>query len=86
MDGGHSKIKAGDVDEFPDEIFSRVFAQDLVDLHSYLPSTLVLLLPSVRDAVHNHVAYPQAALPTHLVESAVSRLVMCARASTDAPF
>ena len=76
MDSQHSKIKTGDVDEFPEDIFARVFAQDLVDLHSYLPSTLVLVLPSVRDAVHNHAVYPQAALSSHLVESAVRKLMV----------
>ncbi|VDB84637.1 unnamed protein product [Peniophora sp. CBMAI 1063] len=75
LDSLHSKMKVGDIDEFPEEIFARVFAQDLVDLHSYSPSTLVLLLPSIRDAVHNHTTYPQAALPNHLVESPNVRMI-----------
>ena len=62
LDSNNEKIKAGDVDQTPTELFHTQF---IVNIHDFLeasPNSLVLVVPSVRDVISHHYVYPQSAL------------------------
>ncbi|KAJ9107993.1 hypothetical protein QFC20_003679 [Naganishia adeliensis] len=62
VDASHPLIKVGDVDETPTEIFRRQISTRLSLLMESSPGTAVILIPSVRDLVSRHVAFPQTPL------------------------
>lgn len=62
VDASHPLIKVGDVDETPTEIFRRQISTRLTLLMESSPGTAVILIPSVRDLVSRHVAFPQTPL------------------------
>ena len=62
VDCQHPLIENGAVTQTPTEIFKEQVAAQLVRLSEASPSTVVLLVPSVRDMVSRHVAFPQAML------------------------
>ncbi|GAA6004840.1 hypothetical protein JCM11491_002251 [Sporobolomyces phaffii] len=60
IDSAHPLIAAGDVEEFPTELFRSRISSKLVPLLAASPKTQVLLIPHGRDLTNVHVAYPQA--------------------------
>ncbi|GAA5892906.1 DNA-directed DNA polymerase alpha subunit POL12 [Sporobolomyces salmoneus] len=60
IDASHPSIAAGEVDEFPTELFRSRISSKLVSLLGASPRTQALLIPHGRDLTNAHVAYPQA--------------------------
>ncbi|KAI5475991.1 DNA polymerase alpha subunit B [Pseudohyphozyma bogoriensis] len=60
VDSEHPLIKNGDVDQTPTEIFRDQISPRLVKLAAASRRTTVLLVPSARDLISNHLAYPQS--------------------------
>jgi DNA polymerase alpha subunit B len=62
IDSSHPLVKVGDLDETPTEIFRNQVASRLSTFTEDCPATAVIVIPSVRDMVSRHVAFPQAML------------------------
>lgn len=60
VDSAHPKIKAGDVDKRPIEIFREQIGDRISSFVDACPGTQIIMIPSVRDLVSRHVAFPQA--------------------------
>ena len=56
----HPFVRDGEIDSSPAEIFLENFATQLQAFLDLSPRSLVLLVPSVRDVIHNHVVFPQS--------------------------
>lgn len=57
------------------DIFRTHFLQPLKDTLDALPDTVVMLIPSVRDLVHDHAVFPQAELSADIVNDPVRSLL-----------
>ena len=81
VDSAHPKIKAGDVDKRPVEIFREQIGDRISSFVESCPGTQIIMIPSVRDLVSRHVAFPQANLEKErMVELGlpkVSLVVVC---------
>jgi hypothetical protein len=64
LDSNNGKIKTGDVDQTPTELFHTQFIENIHDFLEASPNSLVLVVPSVRDVISHHCVYPQSALET----------------------
>jgi len=62
LDSNNEKIKIGDVDQTPTELFHTQFTENLHDYLEACPDSLVLIAPSVGDIISHHCVYPQAPL------------------------
>ena len=62
MDSNNEKIKTGDIDQTPSEIFHTQFTEKLQDFLETSPNSLILIVPGVRDVISNHCVYPQSPL------------------------
>ncbi|KAN0125481.1 DNA polymerase alpha/epsilon subunit B domain containing protein [Lactarius tabidus] len=62
VDSNNEKIKTGDTDQTPSEIFHTQFTEKLQEFLETSPNSLVLIVPSVRDVISNHCVYPQSPL------------------------
>lgn len=62
VDSQHPLIQLGAVTSTPVDLFKDHITSTLQRLHDVSPGTSVILVPSVRDMVSRHVAYPQAML------------------------
>ncbi|THH15359.1 hypothetical protein EW146_g5105 [Bondarzewia mesenterica] len=62
IDSNHPQLKSGDIDETPVDMFFTRFTENLRDFLDVSPDSLVLLIPSVRDIISQHVVYPQSEL------------------------
>jgi DNA polymerase alpha subunit B len=62
LDSNNEKIKTGDVDQTPTELFHTQFTENLHDYLEACPDSLVLIIPSVGDIISHHCVYPQAPL------------------------
>ncbi|KAI0050363.1 DNA polymerase alpha, subunit B [Auriscalpium vulgare] len=62
IDTSHPRIKSGDVDALPEDIFRERFIEPLQDFLMASPDSLVLLVPSVRDMLTSHAVFPQGPL------------------------
>ena len=62
MDAAHPKIKAGDLDVSPTNLFRAHFVDPLKAFLTVSPGSIVLLLPGVRDLASCHSAFPQPEL------------------------
>lgn len=62
VDASHPLLKAGDVDETPQELFQRTISPKLTAFLDYSTNTSIILVPSVRDLISHNVVYPQAPL------------------------
>ncbi len=62
MDSNNEKIKTGDTDQTPSELFYNQFAEKLHEFLETSPNSLILIVPSVRDVISNHCVYPQSPL------------------------
>ncbi|KZP31431.1 DNA polymerase alpha, subunit B [Athelia psychrophila] len=60
VDSAHPSIKDGDIDSSPADIFHDHFTTQLKDFLNLSPGSIVLLVPSIRDVIHNHVVFPQS--------------------------
>ena len=64
VDSAHPKIKSGDIEQLPADIFHTHFTESLRDFLDVSPDSLVLLVPSLRDIISRHFAFPQGELPS----------------------
>ena len=55
-------IEQGAVAQTPTEIFRDQVASQLTRLAEASPGTVILLIPSLRDMISVHIAFPQAML------------------------
>jgi DNA polymerase alpha subunit B len=62
LDSSNEKIKAGDLDQTPAELFHTQFTENIHDFLEASPNSLVLVVPSVRDMISDRFVYPQASL------------------------
>ncbi|KAF8967116.1 DNA polymerase alpha/epsilon subunit B-domain-containing protein [Flammula alnicola] len=69
VDAAHPKIKAGDLDVSPANLFRAHFVDPLKAFLSVSPGSIVLLIPSVRDLTSNHAAFPQPELDASILQS-----------------
>lgn len=69
MDAAHPKIKAGDLDVSPTNLFRAHFVDPLKAFLTVSPGSIVLLLPGVRDLASYHSAFPQPELDEEIFNS-----------------
>jgi DNA polymerase alpha subunit B len=62
VDSNNEKIKTGDTDQTPSEIFYTQFTENLQEFLEASPNSLILIVPSVRDVISGHCVYPQSPL------------------------
>jgi DNA polymerase alpha subunit B len=62
LDSNNEKIKTGDVDQTPTELFHTQFIENIHDFLEASPNSLVLVVPGVRDMIGHHCVYPQSPL------------------------
>jgi len=62
IDAANSRIKDGDVDETPKQLFDRQFTARLQDFLALSPGSTVLLVPSINDVISDHAVFPQCEL------------------------
>ena len=62
MDSNNEKIKTGDTDQTPSELFHNQFTEKLHEFLESCPNSLILIVPSVRDVISDHCVYPQSPL------------------------
>lgn len=62
VDSAHPHIQRGQISVSPSELFREQVAARLARLHDASSATIVVLIPSVRDLISAHAAYPQAML------------------------
>lgn len=74
IDASHPKIKSGDVDFTPKEMFERYFVEGLRSLLASNPDTMILLVPSVKDILSDHPVMPQCELERELFPDPVGWL------------
>lgn len=77
IDAQHPKIKIGDIDETPVEMFYRHFTDNLREFLDGSPASIVLLVPSVRDMISSHAAFPQLELGAEFAGDSVRPLLVC---------
>lgn len=75
VDSLHPKIKAGDTDLTPANIFRAQFTAPLRSFLNASPESIVIIVPAVRDLVSNHAVFPQAELEPELIGTESVRLV-----------
>ena len=66
MDSSHPKIRIGDLDVTPSNLLQANFATRLKNFLDTSPGSMVLLVPSVRDLISNHAAFPQPELSPNI--------------------
>ncbi|WOO78183.1 DNA polymerase alpha subunit B [Vanrija pseudolonga] len=62
VDASHPHILNGKITSSPTEIFREQIASRIARINEVSPATIVILIPSVKDLISRHVAYPQAML------------------------
>ncbi|KIJ59480.1 hypothetical protein HYDPIDRAFT_100652 [Hydnomerulius pinastri MD-312] len=62
IDTTNSRIKDGEIDVTPEELFKRVFTDQLQEFLIQSPGSTVLLIPSVNDIISDHAVFPQCEL------------------------
>lgn len=62
IDSNHTLIKTGDIDDTPSTLFREKIAARLIKLKTSSPQTRIYLIPSMRDIIAPHAAYPQSPL------------------------
>lgn len=62
IDSAHPLVATGAITQMPIDIFREQISARLHRLVESSPSTMIILVPSVRDVVSQHVAFPQAML------------------------
>jgi len=64
LDSSNEKVRTGDVDQPPEELFYSQFTENIHDFLEASPNSLVLVVPSVRDMISDRFVYPQSPLDT----------------------
>jgi len=59
VDSAHPKIKNGDMDVPPSNLFKVHVMDRLKSFMDASPGSVVLIVPSVRDLISDHPAFPQ---------------------------
>ena len=59
MDSSHPRIQNGDVDETPEQLFAKHFAEKITDILAEKPSISFFVVPSVSDVLSEHASFPQ---------------------------
>ena len=67
MDSLHPRIKSGDVDEIPEQIFAKHFSQIITDILAENPSISFFVVPSISDTLSEHASFPQSEFDTSLL-------------------
>jgi DNA polymerase alpha subunit B len=62
IDASHPIIASGAITRSPADIFKSEITARLLRTGEVSPNTYILLVPSVKDIVSTHMAYPQAML------------------------
>jgi DNA polymerase alpha subunit B len=62
VDCTHPKIKSGDVDQTPRDLFHEQFSKAIRAFLLTSPNSLILIIPSVLDIISDHAAFPQSGL------------------------
>ena len=63
IDSNHPQVKKGEIDELPEEIFRNKIGFRLTRALETVQGCTAVLIPSVRDLISPHVAYPQDSIP-----------------------
>lgn len=71
MDSSHPRIKTGDVDETPEQLFAKHFAEGIVDILAEKPSISFFVVPSVSDTLSEHASFPQSEFDASLLSHSV---------------
>lgn len=71
MDSSHPRIKSGDVDETPEQLFASHFAQDLADILAEKPLMSFFVVSSVNDVLSEHASFPQSEFDASLLGHSV---------------
>ena len=71
MDSSHPRIKSGDLDETPEQLFATHFAQSIGDILAEKPSISFFVVPSVNDILSEHVSLPQSEFDASLLSHSV---------------
>jgi DNA polymerase alpha subunit B len=79
VDAANSRIKDGDVDETPQQLFERQFTQRLQGFLEQSPDSLVLLVPSINDMISEYAVFPQCELNNKVLSKDSVSLVFMAR-------
>lgn len=74
----NSRIKDGDTDETPTQLFERQFTKRLQDFLFQSPGSTVLLVPSINDVISDHTVFPQCEFEPEFSKDPVS-MTLCAR-------
>ncbi|RXW23407.1 hypothetical protein EST38_g2463 [Candolleomyces aberdarensis] len=69
IDISHPKIQNGETDASPSSIFKARFLDPLRKFLSVSPSSIVVLIPSVRDILSRHCVFPQCEFDSELTDS-----------------
>lgn len=59
------------MDETPSEMFHRHFTEGLREFLDESPGSIAILVPSVRDIISSHAAFPQAELEAEFARDSV---------------
>ncbi|WVF70910.1 hypothetical protein IAT40_005705 [Kwoniella sp. CBS 6097] len=62
VDANHPSIVSGAVSQTPTEIFRDQVSRRLQRIIDTSPNTMIIMIPSIRDIVSRHMAYPQSML------------------------
>lgn len=71
IDSTHICVKNGDVDDSPIVLFRKVLLEPLKDLLDKTAGSIALLIPSVKDILNEHAAFPQSQLHPDLIDDPV---------------
>lgn len=72
MDAQHPKIKVGDLEVSPSNLFRAHFIDPLKAFLTASPGSIVLLVPSIRDLTSTHAAFPQPEFDADIFNHPVS--------------
>jgi DNA polymerase alpha subunit B len=67
VDSSHPRIKSGDVDETPEQLFANNFTQSIIDILAEKPSISFLVVPSINDTLSEHASFPQSKFDASLL-------------------
>ena len=71
MDSSHPRIKNGDVDETPEQLFTKHFTEKIADILAEKPSISFFVVPSVNDVLSEHASFPQCEFDASLLSHSV---------------
>lgn len=71
VDSSHPRIKSGDLDETPEQLFAEHFAKNIADILAEKPSMSIFVAPSVNDTLSEHASFPQSEFDSSLLSHSV---------------